>query len=410
MRLYFCMHIYMFDVFDRVVTVIYSVMRDYRKGNWTVSETMILIEAKKMDDERRLMKRISSSSSNNGDQNTHDQSSSRSGKPAELRWKWVEDYCWRKGCMRSQNQCNDKWDNLMRDYKKVRDYERKLVDEGSSYWNIEKNERKERNLPTNMLPQIYEALVEVVEKKAQQRVNVMALTATTTTTGGGGTTSSVIVVPSSSPSPNVLSYVHHHQLSLPTPIPSPLMPPPLMLQHHHISAPPSMAAAAAALPLPSPHIAAAPILPASQTQQPLSLPYSHPLPTMCDSSDSDTSEPSKSPAKRRRRGGGGGGGEGTSTGTASAATTTTASDDQQVGSAISRSASIIAEALEACEEREDRRHRDVLSLHDRKIKIEESKAEINRLGINGLVDAINNLANSIQALASQKNNNQSAPK
>lgn len=131
---------------------------------------------------------------------------------------------------------------------------------------------------------------------------------------------------------------------------------------------------------------------------------------MCDSSDSDTSEPSKSPAKRRRRGGGGGGGEGTSTGTASAATTTTASDDQQVGSAISRSASIIAEALEACEEREDRRHRDVLSLHDRKIKIEESKAEINRLGINGLVDAINNLANSIQALASQKNNNQSAPK
>ncbi|XP_048328260.2 uncharacterized protein LOC107418735 isoform X5 [Ziziphus jujuba] len=280
MRLYFCMHIYMFDVFDRVVTVIYSVMRDYRKGNWTVSETMILIEAKKMDDERRLMKRISSSSSNNGDQNTHDQSSSRSGKPAELRWKWVEDYCWRKGCMRSQNQCNDKWDNLMRDYKKVRDYERKLVDEGSSYWNIEKNERKERNLPTNMLPQIYEALVEVVEKKAQQRVNVMALTATTTTTGGGGTTSSVIVVPSSSPSPNVLSYVHHHQLSLPTPIPSPLMPPPLMLQHHHISAPPSMAAAAAALPLPSPHIAAAPILPASQTQQPLSLPYSHPLPTI----------------------------------------------------------------------------------------------------------------------------------
>ncbi|KAH7545628.1 hypothetical protein FEM48_Zijuj01G0113600 [Ziziphus jujuba var. spinosa] len=346
---------------------------------------MILIEAKKMDDERRLMKRISSSSSNSGDQNTHDQSSSRSGKPAELRWKWVEDYCWRKGCMRSQNQCNDKWDNLMRDYKKVRDYERKLVDEGSSYWNIEKNERKERNLPTNMLPQIYEALVEVVEKKAQQRVNVMALTATTTTTGGGGTTSSVIVVPSSSPSPNVLSYVHHHQLSLPTPIPSPLMPPPLMLQHHHISAPPSMAAAAAAaLPLPSPHIAA----------------------------DSDTSEPSKSPAKRRRRGGGGGGGggEGTSTGTASAATTTTASDDQQVGSAISRSASIIAEALEACEEREDRRHRDVLSLHERKIKIEESKAEINRLGINGLVDAINNLANSIQALASQKNNNQSAPK
>ncbi|KAF5727309.1 putative Homeodomain-like superfamily protein [Tripterygium wilfordii] len=30
-----------------------SVMRDYRKGNWTLSETMVLIEAK-MDDERRM--------------------------------------------------------------------------------------------------------------------------------------------------------------------------------------------------------------------------------------------------------------------------------------------------------------------------------------------------------------------
>lgn len=133
---------------------------------------------------------------------------------------------------------------------------------------------------------------------------------------------------------------------------------------------------------------------------------------MCDSSDSDTSEHSKSPAKRRRRGSGGG--EGTSAaGTASAATarpTTTTTSDHQVGSAISKSASIIAEALEACEEREDIRHRDVLSLHERRIKIEESKAEINKLGFNGLVDAVNNLANSIQALASQNSNNQSAPK
>ncbi|KAL2526445.1 Uncharacterized protein Adt_11499 [Abeliophyllum distichum] len=34
-----------------------------------------------------------------------------------------------------------------------------------SYWKIEKNERKDKNLPSNMLPHIYEALVEVVEKK-----------------------------------------------------------------------------------------------------------------------------------------------------------------------------------------------------------------------------------------------------
>ncbi|KAK9265496.1 hypothetical protein L1049_001734 [Liquidambar formosana] len=321
-----------------------TLLRDYRKGNWTVQETMVLIEAKKMDDERR-MKRSG-------------ESEGRS-KPAELRWKWVEDYCWRKGCLRSQNQCNDKWDNLMRDYKKVRDYERRLADqkgdgnneEGSSYWKIEKSVRKEKNLPSNMLPQIYEALVEVVERKGAQRVGGYAVEGRPIN----------VVQPSS-------------------------LPPPLL--QHHIAAPIS------ALP-PPPPIPAAAATAAASTPPPL--PYSQPLPTtMCDSSDSDTSEYSDSPAKRRRRGGEG------SSGTAGG------SNSHEVGSAISKSASIIAEAIQACEEREDRRHRDLLSLHERRLKIEESNTEINRQGMSGLADAINNLANSILALAAH--NNQSTPK
>uniref|UniRef100_A0A0V0IAS4 Putative ovule protein n=1 Tax=Solanum chacoense TaxID=4108 RepID=A0A0V0IAS4_SOLCH len=136
-----------------------NMFRDYRKGNWTVKETMVLLEAKKMDDERRMRR--------------------QEGKPTELRWKWVEDYCWRNGCLRSQNQCNDKWDNLMRDFKKVREYERRvseklLLAQGDddniikSYWKIERIERKEKNLPTNMLPEIYEALVQVVDKRGQK--------------------------------------------------------------------------------------------------------------------------------------------------------------------------------------------------------------------------------------------------
>lgn len=134
--------------------------REYRKGNWTVAETMVLIEAKKMDDERRLMIR-------------HGGESSSSGKPGELRWKRVEDYCWKNGCLRSQNQCNDKWDNLMRDFKKVREYQRRVAVAGGdgggekSYWKIDKNERKEHSLPSNMLPQIFDALVQVVERKSQ---------------------------------------------------------------------------------------------------------------------------------------------------------------------------------------------------------------------------------------------------
>lgn len=223
-----------------------SIMRDYRKGNWTPDETMILIDAKKMDDERR-MKRISSG----------DTSSEGRSKSIEPRWKWVEDYCWRKGCFRSQNQCNDKWDNLMRDYKKVRDYERRIAERGEgnnvegSYWNIERNERKERNLPTNMSPQIYQALVEVVEKKpgaiVSQRVVV----------GTSGVPMSV------ASNPNI-SCVMDRPVSLP------------LVQQHHISStttpPPTLA-------LPAPPAPTLPPLPSPAAPIP-ALTYSQHTPTV----------------------------------------------------------------------------------------------------------------------------------
>ncbi|XP_047309479.1 trihelix transcription factor ASR3-like [Impatiens glandulifera] len=335
-----------------------SGLRDYRKGNWTVQETMILIEAKKMDDERR-MKRII------GDNTTTDQLSTGRGKPTELRWKWVEDYCWKNGCFRSQNQCNDKWDNLMRDFKKVRDYERRLekgkadhheethvlISSSSSYWNIEKHERKERNLPSNMLPQIYEALMAVVEKK------------------GGGLRQQIVV-----PSSSSIGLIPTNPV-LPLQLPAP--------------------------PQPSPPAPAPPLVP------PLSaMPvYSQPLPaaTIIGSIDSDTSEDSDSPepaTKRRRKGDAAGGVAGESN------TDDNSNKNSNIDEAISRSASIIAEAIKACEEREERRHRDLVRLHERRLQIEESKAEINRQGINGLVEAVNKLANSILVLASNKTHHQ----
>ncbi|KAE8656202.1 alpha-glucosidase-like [Hibiscus syriacus] len=336
---------------DSVVT------REYRKGNWTVNETLVLIEAKKMDDERR-MKRIEESEGRR--------------KPTELRWKWVEDYCWRKGCLRSQNQCNDKWDNLMRDYKKVREYQRRIADRGeegtntseaTSYWEMEKNKRKQKNLPSNMLRLIYERVEEVVEKKGDQRV-----------VAGGGGSGSILNTPYAMDRPvtsvqTSLTPLLQHQLSAPVPTAIPLS----------LSAPPTAA-------------------PASLVQPPL-LSCAQPLPIMCDSSDSDTREYSDSPAKRRKRGGNG---EGTSGSTASANKT------NEVGTAISKSASIIAEAIRASEEREERRHRDIVNLHERRLNMEESKTEINKRGLDGLVDAIHKLANSIRALASH--DNQSAPK
>ncbi|XP_055804717.1 trihelix transcription factor ASR3-like isoform X2 [Solanum dulcamara] len=283
-----------------------NMFRDYRKGNWTIKETMVLIEAKKMDDERRMRR--------------------QEGKPTELRWKWVEDYCWRNGCLRSQNQCNDKWDNLMRDFKKVREYERRVVEAGgeeniTSYWKIEKNERKEKNLPTNMLPEIYEALVQVVDRKSQR-----------------------MLLPS--------------------------LPPTLQQQ---------------STPLPLPPITTT----VAQTHYTTNIPF----PTV----DPDhSSERSDSPAKKRRMSGGGEGTSGTSKGNIN-------NSSQEVGTAISKSAAIIAETIQSCEDREDRRHRELLSLHQRRLQIEESKVKINKEGINELVDSINKFANSILALAGNKN-------
>lgn len=52
------------------------------------------------------------------------------------------------------------------------------------------------------------------------------------------------------------------------------------------------------------------------------------------------------------------------------------------------------------EERQERRHKEVVRMQERRLKIEESKAEINRQAMSGLVDAINQLATSLLALAS----------
>ncbi|XVE74603.1 hypothetical protein DITRI_Ditri12bG0030600 [Diplodiscus trichospermus] len=125
--------------------------REYRKGNWTIQETLTLITAKRLDDERRTRPSTSSPS-----------------KPGEPRWKWVENYCWDHGCFRSQNQCNDKWDNLLRDYKKIRHYQSsqpQSSDHFPSYWSMERQQRKLHNLPTNMSPEVFEALTDVLQRK-----------------------------------------------------------------------------------------------------------------------------------------------------------------------------------------------------------------------------------------------------
>jgi hypothetical protein len=211
--------------------------REYRKGNWTIQETLILITAKKLDDERRL-KNTSTSNSTPSSSTSQDQnrtttiaspSTSTSRNSGELRWKWVENYCWSHGCLRSQNQCNDKWDNLLRDYKKVRDYESKSELESPnkdhhqhnhfpSYWILNKQQRKEQNLPSNMVFEIYQAISDVLQRKQSQRI--------TTPQHHQQQQQGLVTLVSSSPLPALPLQA---QL-LPPPPPPPPLPPPLPLQ------------------------------------------------------------------------------------------------------------------------------------------------------------------------------------
>ena len=156
-----------------------SAPRDYRKGNWTLHETLILITAKRLDDDRRA----GAVGAAHGHGHAH--GSPTTPRSSEQRWKWVENYCWNHGCLRSQNQCNDKWDNLLRDYKKVRDYESRTAAAVAgtaaapgggggagavpSYWSMERHERKDRNLPTNLAPEVFDALTDVLSRRAARR-------------------------------------------------------------------------------------------------------------------------------------------------------------------------------------------------------------------------------------------------
>ncbi|KAI9077330.1 hypothetical protein K1719_040643 [Acacia pycnantha] len=316
-----------------------SLIRDYRKGNWTIQETLILITAKKLDDERRLRTTSNTSTpqqepSSNPGAATCSSSSSAGRASGELRWKWVENYCWSRGCLRSQNQCNDKWDNLLRDYKKVRDYESKAEASSSgsgdfpSYWTIDKHQRKERNLPSNMVFEVYQAISDVLQRKHAQRSSPQ---------------------PSfSQPPPAAL--LTSSQPNPVTVIP-PLQPPP----------PPS------APPPPPP--------------PPPQAPVGSTTPAVSERSDSSsteysTEEDQDSESKRRKI--------------------------RNLGSSIMRSASVLARALRSCEEKKEKRHRELLELERQRLQIEEHRNEVNRQGMANLVAAVTNLSGTIQSLISER--------
>ncbi|CAH1427944.1 unnamed protein product [Lactuca virosa] len=288
---------------SNVVLLPASNHREYRKGNWTLEETLVLITAKKLDDERRINATTSATAN------------SRAATGGELRWKWVENYCWSNGCFRSQNQCNDKWDNLLRDYKKVREYElRSPAQNRPSYWSMDKTQRKDRNLPSNLLLNIYEALNDVVQKKTPQRHCLPQQQP-----------------PLAVPPP-------------PQPPPSSLPPPQPSSSQHHPPPPP---------PPPPP--------PASEAS--------------VESSETEGEDADNDNKRRRVR---------------------------DIGSSIVHSTRVLSETLKRFEEKKEKRHRELMELEEQRLHLEETRNEVNRQGITGLITSINKLSDAIYALISEK--------
>lgn len=108
---------------------------------WTVAETLTLINAKQ--DEKNFpslggfMKQT---------------------KSAIEKWRNTSAQCHSNGLSRTATQCRDRWDHIQPDYKKIRHYERSVISEQESYWNMMTKERIDKKLPANFTREIYDAM------------------------------------------------------------------------------------------------------------------------------------------------------------------------------------------------------------------------------------------------------------
>lgn len=52
----------------------------------------------------------------------------------------MQDYCSRHGVIQTTNKCQDQWEHILPDYKKVRDYETYIPFGHDSYWKMTNKE------------------------------------------------------------------------------------------------------------------------------------------------------------------------------------------------------------------------------------------------------------------------------
>eukprot|EP01018_Ginkgo_biloba_P031113 Gb_21344 [translate_table: standard] len=65
------------------------------------------------------------------------------------KWRVVEKYCSKNGVIRIPNQCQNRWEHIQPDYKRIRDYDNNIPSSHDRYWNMTSGERIVKKLPSN---------------------------------------------------------------------------------------------------------------------------------------------------------------------------------------------------------------------------------------------------------------------
>ncbi|KAH9314569.1 hypothetical protein KI387_023196 [Taxus chinensis] len=129
----------------------FSDRRQKSRVRWSIADTSILIEAK----------RIERDTQTNG-------SAMKKAISSTEKWKIVQNYCSSHGVDRTANQCRDRWEHVLPDFKRIRDYESHIPSGHDSYWNMTTRERIDRKLPANYAKEIFDAM-EMAEEGRMKR-------------------------------------------------------------------------------------------------------------------------------------------------------------------------------------------------------------------------------------------------
>lgn len=127
-----------------------------RSAPWTVSEMLTLIEAKKEERERCQAYK-----------------SQGVKLPAAEKWRIVAMHMETKEMGRSGSQCQDKWENMMKDYKAVREWQ--YVGGGCAkdyFKDMTNKERKDASLPPQMDEIVFYSLHAIQNEKEEKKDRV----------------------------------------------------------------------------------------------------------------------------------------------------------------------------------------------------------------------------------------------